>query len=244
VRVANNRGLERMEVEGYRESSRHRTVRVMGYLEKYFREIPHRQGVSPRILDYGSWWGNIAMDIRRAGWDVSVADFYGRYPELGGAVEEMGRLGMKVYDLEVDRIAEVDVVLFLAVIEHVAHTPRWVLEKLNRLLPAGGLLIVDTPNLAYVGNRRALNRGKSPYFPIADQYWSEIPYEGHHREYTGEELRQMMEWAGFEVLEVEYFNYAKYLTERGRWLKNPVALTEMWLDETKKELVMAVGRKR
>jgi 2-polyprenyl-3-methyl-5-hydroxy-6-metoxy-1,4-benzoquinol methylase len=101
-----------------------------------------------------------------------------------------------------------DVVLFMSVIEHLSSSPKNILRILYDCLVPGGLLILDTPNLAYLPNRRKLNRGESPYVPIAEQFKTEIPFEGHVREYTAKELHWMLTETGFMIQETRFFNYS------------------------------------
>src|SRR5215210_2926754 len=44
-------------------------------------------------------------------------------------------------------------------------------------------------------------------FSRSDQYSSEPPWEGHHREYTAKELNWMLERAGYADVEVEFLDY-------------------------------------
>ncbi len=78
--------------------------------------------------------------------------------------------------------------------------------------------------------------------PIAIQYHATIPFEGHHREYTADEMAWMMRAANFELVSLDLFNYSAYgqpaLTGRDahnhwRMVANP----------TMRELVMVVARK-
>ncbi len=113
-------------------------------------------------------------------------------------------------DNELEQIAgfgRFDVVLAGAVIEHVPHTPRHLLETLFGAVRAGGLLAFDTPNLGRYWNRRLLARGETVFQPIEDQFECEPPWEGHHREYTARELDWMLRRVGTEEVEVEFLDY-------------------------------------
>jgi Methyltransferase domain len=126
----------------------------------------------------------------------------------------MEREGVRIVstsrDSEFEQIAALgrfDAVLAAAVIEHVPHTPRHLLETLFSTVRPGGLLLLDTPNVARYWNRRALERGDTIFQPIEDQYMAEPPWEGHHREYTASELGWMLERVGCEAVEVEFLDY-------------------------------------
>ena len=100
-----------------------------------------------------------------------------------------------------------DIVLAGAVIEHVPHTPRKLLQTLFAAVRPGGLLLLDTPNVTRYWNRRALERGDTIFQPIEDQFFSEPPWEGHHREYTAKELGWMLERLGCEDIDVQFLDY-------------------------------------
>lgn len=171
---------------------------------------------SGRILDYGAYFGNMALLCRMAGYDVTAADGYRDY----GAVfddcrREMVAAGIQVIDFtdvgaDLNGVAaeHFDGVLALGVLEHVPHTPRELLESLNRVLRPGGILVLDTPNLAYLYTRERLARGETIFTPIEQQYTTELPFEGHHREYTLREVRWMLERLHHRIAEIRTFNYS------------------------------------
>jgi hypothetical protein len=103
-----------------------------------------------------------------------------------------------------------DVVLCMGVIEHIPSSPRPLLDTLNRVLRPGGLLVVDTPNLVHLYNRQKFARGETVLAEIEAQYETELPFEGHHREYTIPELVWMLRRIGHSQISVEAFNYSSY----------------------------------
>ena len=135
-----------------------------------------------------------------------------------------------------------DVVLCMGVIEHVPHTPRVLLEPINRVLKTGGVLVMDTPNLAQLANRQKLARGEAIMTPIGIQYHASVPFEGHHREYTADELVWMVQALGHRPLVCEMFNYSEYAhqTLSGRDVSNhwrQVATPDL------RELVLVLSQK-
>jgi len=138
--------------------------------------------------------------------------------------------------------AEYDVVRCTGVIEHIPHTPRYLLEALDRVLRAGGALVLDTPNLVHIYNRQKLARGESVFADMRAQYYTARPFEGHHREYTMAELVWMLEQLGHTDLRVEAFNYSMYeqATLRGRDVINHWAMVK---DPTMREYLMTVSTK-
>jgi SAM-dependent methyltransferase len=215
-------------LEGFRPESlaQHVTLLPRDSMRSYLRmnvvrvvrlvQLLRRRGYqSGNVLEVGAWFGSFALALRRLRYDVVACD---RYSSYGGAfdtnIEMMRAEGIRIVSTnrenELDQIAalgQFDIVLAGAVIEHVPHTPRFLLETLFGALRAGGLLVLDTPNLARYWNRRALERGETPFQPVEDQFLSEPPWEGHHREYTARELRWMLEHIGCREVEVQFLDY-------------------------------------
>jgi 2-polyprenyl-3-methyl-5-hydroxy-6-metoxy-1,4-benzoquinol methylase len=203
-----------------------------------------------RVLDFGSFFGNFSLMFSRAGYQVQAADSYG---EFGSALKPMADrlknekveildLGEVGYDLSGVRPESVDIVLSMSVIEHIAHTPRHMLEAVQSVLRPGGILVLETPNQAYLYNRLNLARGQSIHAPIRSQYVSAVPFKGHHREYTVDEVRWMVEQAGLGVERVDLFNYSVYQMPE---LKGRDILLHrlMEADPLKRELIMLTARK-
>lgn len=236
-------GLRGNDWSNYLRCSEARMVRVARFLE--------RHGASGgRLLDYGAYFGNFALMFRDLGFEVDALDAYQDYtPSLGSVVSLLKDRKIEVMDFErVGRdlaglpSARYDVVLCMGVIEHVPHTARVLLEPLSRVLKPGGLLVMDTPNLVQLSNRQKLARGESVAPPIAIQYNAQVPFEGHHREYTVEEMVWMTEAIGHEVLGVDLYNYSVYGQPvlKGRDASNH---WRMIANPSMRELVMVVSRK-
>ncbi len=102
-----------------------------------------------------------------------------------------------------------DIVLFLAVIEHLPDSPRPQLAEIRRVIKGDGLLILDTPNLgAFERKYNMLFYSKGPYFELDHFFHSESPFSGHHREYNLKEIVQLLEWSGFSVDSSCFFDCA------------------------------------
>ncbi len=130
----------------------------------------------------------------------------------------------------------------MGVIEHIPSSPRPLLATLDRLLRPGGLLLLDTPNLVHLYNRQKFARGETVLADIAAQYETELPFEGHHREYTIPELVWMLQRIGHRQIAVEAFNYSSYalgtLTSR-----DAVNHWNMVRDPSMREYLMTVSEK-
>lgn len=89
-----------------------------------------------------------------------------------------------------------DAITFLETAEHLAFNPGIAFATLATSLKHNGVLVVSTPNVGSLRSTTHALRGGSPhqtpFFPR--QSWF------HTREYGVYEMRQLLEWAGFEVL--------------------------------------------
>jgi len=196
------------EWTAYLHCSIARIVRVLRALQQ--------QSAGARVLDFGSYFGNFSLACRSAGYAVDAVDSYDEYGAAfasvvaaqraaGVSIQDFSRTGI---DLAATPDATYDAVLCMGVIEHIPHTPRLLLDTLTRVLKPGGSLILDTPNLAYLYKRLALLDGGTIFCPIAQQYYTELPFEGHHREYIVDEIAWMLNEAGHEPISLETFNYS------------------------------------
>ena len=195
-----------------------------GYLRCSIARMVHaaaalrRRGiVSGRMLDYGSYFGNFALMFARAGFSVEAVDSYRAYqPAFDRVTQLLADAGVRLLDFAdagyalTGTDAAYDVVLCMGVIEHIPSSPRPLLETLNRVLAGGGVLILDTPNLVHLYNRQKFARGETVLAGIDAQYETELPFEGHHREYTIPELVWMLRRVGHQRISVEAFNYSSY----------------------------------
>ena len=214
------------------------------------RALTAHLGAGGRVLDYGSYFGNFGLAIQAMGCRVDAIDSYRDYGtalapwadlqrEAGIVVHDFANAG---YDLQRLRQHPYDAIVCAGVIEHIPHSPKLLLDTLTAALKPGGILILDTPNLGYLYKRLALLEGQSIFAPIAEQYYTEVPFEGHHREYTVPEVEWMLTAAGHEILSIETFNYSvfgqSHLT--GEHLEYYRAMVA---DSSLRELMVSVSRR-
>ena len=231
-------GLRGFDWRSYLLCSVARMVRVAAGLKK--------AGVSEgRVLDFGSYFGNFSLMLASQGYEVTALDAYRSYGDaLCGPLAVLAEHDVRVVDFEDLASAGTgyDAALCMGVIEHIPHTPRMVLEQLRARLRSGGALVLDTPNLAYLYTREKLARGESIFCPLPLQYYTEVPFEGHHREFTRAEVEWMLHEAGYTDVQSELFNYSQYgLSElEGQALANH---RRMEADPSLRELILATARK-
>jgi SAM-dependent methyltransferase len=202
------------------------------------------------VLEVGAWFGSFSLALSRLGYDVVACDRYSSYGSAFDAnVSLLERSGARVvstnreHELEqISGLGQFDVVLAGAVIEHIPHTPRFLLETLFRAVRPGGVLVIDTPNLTRYWNRRKFERGETIFQPLADQYFTDPPWEGHHREFTAAELKWMLEAVGCEDVEVEFLDY-NMLQFDELSSEHTECLAAIIEDPTQSDTLLAIGRR-
>ena len=201
------------------------------------------------VLEIGGLYGSFALSLARLGYDVTVVD---RYEEMdrsvNGYIDHLVRAGVRVVSTTranevgtIERLGSFDCVIAMAVIEHVPHTPRHLLELMKAKTRSGGLVAVDTPNIARYWNRKRLAEGKSVFQDLAAQYYCEIPFEGHHREFTADEVRWMLEQLGCRDIRMRLFDYNMLQFDR---IDRPHldCLTALIEDPHCADMILACGR--
>jgi len=223
---------DRFDAEGYLRMSS----------ERYWRAHRILAATGARsVLDVGGFLAAFPLSLARLGFEVAIAE---RYAYYGTAIDRIAgharANGVRVIDMDfatalADRAAvyeRFDAVTCMAVAEHLSHSPRVLMENIRAALKAGGALAFEVPNLAFWPKRYAfLVRGESVLAPISDVYHSEVPFTGHHREYTISDARYIVGEAGLEVVREETFNYG-FDTQRiwNRLKYAPAFLLKEWAE--------------
>lgn len=105
------------------------------------------------------------------------------------------------------KVENCDVIFLLDVIEHLVD-PRHCLEQIYKSLNEDGLLIITTDNITNI--RYILNMffsGVSPNIPIKNSSYFYIgDWRPHFREYGFLELKNILYYCGFELIEHKYFD--------------------------------------
>jgi ubiquinone/menaquinone biosynthesis C-methylase UbiE len=94
-----------------------------------------------------------------------------------------------------------DTVTMIAVLEHL-FDPFFIIKEINRVLKRRGLLILETPNIAYIKQRIKLLFGKLP-ITSSPYNWSEIGWDGGHLHYfTKETLCRLLKESDFKIIKI------------------------------------------
>jgi 2-polyprenyl-3-methyl-5-hydroxy-6-metoxy-1,4-benzoquinol methylase len=167
------------------------------------------------VIDVGCYVGILPLALRLIGVDASGNDKYiFQSKETGKAYgfspQELDAL-KKIWDahgLRVDALdvaqekskKHYDVVLSIATIEHQPY-PKQFLENVTSFAKSGGTIYIATPNLAKLANRFRFLVGRPPMSNLQEFYVNAHDFNGHWREYTRAELRDMATLSNLQVEE-------------------------------------------
>jgi SAM-dependent methyltransferase len=183
------------------------------HLERFAKTLEHlpRLPGQVRVLELGASPYFMTFLIKRFfGYEITPANFFLDYgEEVSAEIEsEMtvssARYGERhtfqftQFNLEFDPFphgdAEFDLVLCCEILEHLAMDPSHMLREIHRVLKPGGQLVLTTPNVGSIENIRNLMRG----YNIYHAYSGFGIYGRHSREYTRNELHQVLSAHRFE----------------------------------------------
>jgi 2-polyprenyl-3-methyl-5-hydroxy-6-metoxy-1,4-benzoquinol methylase len=187
-----------------------------------FNEMFSNKGTPSRVLEISSFLGVVDIALAKMGFDVYTYDIpefqnntqlkklyseYNVHPSIG-YIRDIWKTGLPYPD------NHFDAVIFSEVIEHLNMNPLPVLQEINRILKPDGILYITTPNQVSLINRITLFLGGSIRNSIStsvtqiDQTQNTI-CGIHWREYTLNELVEILEITGFSIKKYSFSNNTK-----------------------------------
>ncbi|MDN5203372.1 class I SAM-dependent methyltransferase [Fulvivirgaceae bacterium BMA10] len=197
-----------------------RTIRD---ITNYFKPVV-RNFEDIKILEIGPWVGFVSTVLKRIGFNISVQEIpdFVCQKNLKAHFENeqinYSPVNLRHYKLPFHN-EEFDAIIMCEVLEHLNFNPLPVLSEINRILKMDGLYYLSLPNLVSLPNRLKFLFGKSVNTPIQKFFDQLKPGTSeiigiHWREYTTEEIRQLLEATSFHITR-------QYLFHHGH-IRNPI----------------------
>lgn len=175
-----------------------------------------------RVLEISSFLGVVDIALAKIGFEVYTYDIpefqnnsklnelYSKFNvhPSSGYLKDVWQNGLPYPD------NHFEAVILSEVIEHLNFNPLPVLQEINRILKKDGILYITTPNQVNLINRIKIILGRSIRNSISDSVTQLDQTKHticgiHWREYTLEELIQLLEIMGFTITTYTYSHMAK-----------------------------------
>ena len=158
---------------------------LKGRYRKRFKLIKRFSFHKGKLLDLGCGEGHFLKYVSSLEWDVSGIDLKVENTEFAKKILEIKNVQCMPLGQALLPEKTFDVVTLYDLIEHLAH-PLRELEKINKLLRPGGLVVIATPNV------------KNSIFMKAR--WMGYITQGQIYFFSKKTLTQMLQRAGFKVI--------------------------------------------
>lgn len=172
-----------------------------------------------KILDLGSGIGIMALAFKYLGGDSVGLDKFifpeeENYYKISNS-EDLSEIWkkneLKILKADITETLpfndeSFDVITCDATIEHLDNAPRDLFLEARRVLKQDGMFLVTTPNLTNLLRRIRFVFGVSPHWDILEFWNAGQNFKGHRREFTAEELKKMLIWSGFRIINAKTAN--------------------------------------
>lgn len=169
---------------------------------------------NPSVLGMGCFLGLVPIALSELGCNVSAVDIKEFVSNKNIQKRfEKSRVRYAECDLSKHKIPfadnSFDVVEMCEVLEHLNFNPVPVFVEISRVLVKGGLLYLTLPNISRLGNRTKFIIGRSIHNPIQSFFDQLNPPSTmivgiHWREYTRNEIRELLTRTGFTIIQEKY----------------------------------------
>ena len=171
----------------------------LGFSDKKFKIIKENIGKAETILDLGAYDGRIAKYIKSFHeCDIEIADINENNLKK---ITDFKKYIFDFNDKKWPITKKYDLVIFTDVIEHIFDVDQFMLN-INKITHKNSSILFSTPNIASLGRRLLLLRGKNPYIEISKH--KEIntfdnPVVGHIKYFTLENMKALCKFYGYEI---------------------------------------------
>ena len=198
---------DRTEAETYLYDSWNRIQVVVDWMEDL-----QTDGVK-KVLELGANPYYLTILLRKhLNLDLKLANYFG---ESGHAPFEkqtyangfeQQEFEYSHFNVETDRFPfedqSFDCVIFCEILEHLLLQPDFSMSEIRRVLAPSGYVIISTPNASRISNLVRLARGKNIYAG----YSPNGIYGRHNREYTFDEVVELLQRHGFALVRSDVRN--------------------------------------
>lgn len=174
----------------------------------HLNDIEEYTKIKGRLLDIGAYLGIFIQEAQKRGWQAQGIE----------PVREAAKFAQEKFSLPVENVSleefnsldgSFDLITMYQVIEHLAD-PVASIEKVNKLLKPGGLLVIETPNI------------DNNWFKIFKSKWRNFIPE-HFQFFDKRTLKFLLGQHNFDVLEVKTVKRVISLEMIGQQLKYNVS---------------------
>jgi len=170
-------------------------------LEKVL-EITPKKG---KLLEIGSYPFIITEELIKRGYDVSGLDLNHTRVKIGVQHCNIEKEAFPFKD------KTFDIVLMMEVIEHLGINPINAIQESKRVLKDNGIFVLTTPNILRLQNLKSIIIKKKQLATLRSLTQKEkIGYIGHIREYTKNELKEILKYCGFKSFQTCMFEGSSY----------------------------------
>lgn len=171
-------------------------------------------GHEQTICDVGSFWGVFPLTLKALGYNVTITESLQYYSHsFDGLFNYISDKGVNIIDYDpfqygAPRPGRFDFITVMAVLEHYPHSLKGVMGNIVSMMNPGGRLYIEVPNIAYWPKRVNLMFGGTPLAEVREIFMSEVPFIGHHHEFTISELRDLAHVSGLSIISEDSYNYS------------------------------------
>lgn len=169
------------------------------------------------ILDIGNAPGHVGIGLYLLGMKVNGINLNDCWLSTYPSSEWPKLFNVSAVDIENDLLPfednSFDAIYFTEVLEHIAiKNPKYILPEFLRVLKPGGIFVLSTPNICNISNVFSLMNGKNVFWHNEIFYGS---LDRHNREYTPQEVLDLVTNVGFTNVTMYGFNCASNWRNEG-----------------------------